>query len=109
MITKQGMKMKVKTTVFIVTILLMASQVHAHSLFLSLADIGDNTIELQGMYSTGQQAVQTPVKVYRAKDNKLIWQGETDDLGSCVFSRPDEPYEVELDGGPGHTVREDGI
>ncbi|WP_291327541.1 hypothetical protein [Desulfovibrio sp. UCD-KL4C] len=90
-------------------ILLLGSQAYAHTLFLSLSEIDENSVELEGMYSTGEIASETPVKIYRAKDNKLIWQGKTDDLGSCIFTRPNEPYEVELDGGPGHQAREDGI
>ncbi|WP_415717907.1 hypothetical protein [Maridesulfovibrio sp.] len=101
--------MKIKSILVGLSILLLSSQAYAHSLFMSLTDIDDNKIELEGMYSTGEMAVKTPVKIYRTKDNSLIWQGETDELGTCIFTRPPEPYEVELDAGPGHQVREDGI
>ncbi|MFW5498807.1 MULTISPECIES: hypothetical protein [unclassified Maridesulfovibrio] len=101
--------MKIKGILVGLFILLMSSQAYAHSLFMSLTDIDENTIEVEGMYSTGETAVKTPIKIYRTKDNTLLWQGETDELGTCTFARPTEPYEVELDAGPGHQVREDGI
>lgn len=101
--------MKIKSILISLFILMLSSQAYAHSLFMSLTDIEENLIELEGMYSTGEMAVKTPVKIYRTKDDTLLWQGETDELGTCTFDRPKEPYEVELDAGPGHQVREDGI
>jgi hypothetical protein len=89
--------------------LLWAAPARAHSLFFSLVEDGENTIELAGAFSDGTLAMGIPVKIYGKEGGALLWQGRTDEFGLCLFERPGEPYEVELDAGPGHRVREDGI
>ena len=101
--------MKKFITVLATCILLSATVVHAHSLFFTLLDNEDGTIELEGMYSTGEIASHTLVKVFNGENHALIWEGKTDDFGTCTFKRPSLPYEVELDAGPGHVAKEDGI
>ncbi|WP_051053210.1 hypothetical protein [Pseudodesulfovibrio piezophilus] len=66
-------------------------------------------VELEGMFSNGVMGAGIAVNLYSKEDNALIWKGRTDEFGLCTFERPDKPYEVELDAGPGHQSREDGI
>lgn len=94
---------------FPLCLLLVATPAFAHSLHFTLDDNEDNTIELTGMYSTGEIAMNTPVTVTSKKNGTILWQGKTDDDGCCTFTRPTVPYEVELDAGAGHQCREDGI
>jgi uncharacterized lipoprotein NlpE involved in copper resistance len=103
------MKMKVKIISAGLFVLLLAGQAFAHTLYFTLYDDGENSIELEGMYSTGEMAMKTPVRLYDQKTGKLLWEGKTDEFGICTFTRPDAPYEVELDAGPGHQARENGI
>ncbi|WP_421901371.1 hypothetical protein [Maridesulfovibrio sp.] len=90
-------------------ILLGTTAVQAHTLYFTLMDNEDGTVDLAGMYSTGEAPVATPVRLINTLDNSVIWQGKTDENGECTFNKPTVPYEVELDAGPGHTAREDGI
>jgi len=93
----------------VIFLLLLAAQAQAHSLFFSLVADGPDSVELAGAFSDGTLAAGIPVKVYAKDDGRLLWQGRTDEFGLCLFQRPGGPYEVELDAGPGHRVREDGI
>lgn len=99
-------------SIFLITpllLLLLCGQAHAHTLYFSLTDNGDNMIELEGMFSNGIMAAHITVALYAKEDGTLLWQGRTDEFGACIFERPNKPYEVELDGGPGHRARQDGI
>lgn len=99
-----------KTCLILATfILLSAGTAQAHTLYFTLMDNEDGTVDLAGMYSTGEAPVQTPVRLINTQDNSVIWQGKTDENGECTFNKPETPYEVELDAGPGHVAREDGI
>ncbi len=100
-----------KKICFVLALILLLgfAEAQAHSLYFTLYDAEDGTIELEGMYSTGEVATKTPVRIYKQGTDTVLWTGETDEDGMCLFPRPKEPYEVELDAGPGHTTREDGI
>jgi hypothetical protein len=89
--------------------LLIATPALAHTLHFTLDDNGDNTVELSGMYSTGEIAANTPVTLFGKEKGNVLWHGKTDEDGYCIFTRPAVPYEVELDAGAGHQCREDGI
>lgn len=90
-------------------ILLLCTHAHAHTLYFTLSDYDDGTIELEGMFSTGTPAAGIKVILYNKKDDAMIWKGKTDEFGICVFQRPSVPYSVELDAGPGHKARQEGI
>jgi len=90
-------------------VLLLFGQVQAHTLYFTLNGGDDNTVELEGLFSNGQTAAGVTVRLYDKQAKRVIWQGKTDEFGSCVFNRPGIPYEVELDAGPGHQTRQEGI
>lgn len=93
----------------VLVFLLSVTSIYAHSLFFTLMDNEDGTVELSGMYSTGEVPVRTSVRLINTENGNVIWQGDTDENGECTFNKPDIPYEVELDAGPGHVAREDGL
>lgn len=101
--------MKFMLKLFLLCSLLIATPAFAHSLHFTLDDNEDNTIELAGMYSTGEIAVNTPVTLTSKENGTILWQGKTDEDGCCTFTRPTVPYQVELNAGAGHQCREDGI
>ena len=101
--------MKLIIRLVLVCSLLIATQAYAHTLHFTLDDNGDNTIELVGMYSTGEIAANTPLTLIDKASGKVLWSGKTDEDGYCTFTRPAVTYEVELDAGAGHQCREDGI
>lgn len=90
-------------------ILMFCGVANAHTLYFSLTDDGDNIVELEGMFSNGATAMKIPVKLYDKENGKVLWEDRTDEFGICTFTRPDVPYEVEMDAGPGHQARQDGI
>lgn len=101
--------MKRTAAAAIVLVLLLCAQAQAHTLYFTLSEYDDALIEVEGMYSTGTPAAKTTVRLLAKADGRVLWEGRTDEFGTCVYERPDVPYEVELDGGPGHQARQDGM
>lgn len=101
--------MKLIIKLFFLCSLLIANPASAHTLHFTQDDNGDNTVEIIGMYSTGEIAANTPIKLIEKESGKVLWEGRTDEDGYCTFTRPAVTYEVELDAGAGHQCREDGI
>ncbi len=78
-----------------------------HTLFMNLTENGDGTVSVEGMFSTGATAANLPL--YLLDENeKQILKLKLDENGEAEFTIPDQPYTVFLDGGPGHTVKQDG-
>lgn len=88
-------------------LLLVTGPAFGHTLFMNLSDNGDGTVSVEGMFSTGATAANLPL--YLMDENeKQILKIKLDENGEAEFTIPDHPYTVFLDGGPGHTVSEDG-
>lgn len=90
-------------------LLLLCGTAQAHSLYFTLTDAGNSTVELEGMFSNGAVPAKVTVRLYAKNDGRKLWEGKTDEFGACIFTRPQQPYVVELDAGPGHQARHDGI
>ena len=91
----------------LIALLLVTGPAFGHTLFMNLADNGDGTVSVEGMFSTGASAANLPL--YLMDENeKQILKIKLDKNGEAEFTIPDQPYTVFLNGGPGHTVREDG-
>ena len=93
----------------LVLALILNSQAFAHTLFMTVEDNEDGTVTLQGMFSTG--AVGAWVEVRLENENgKVLWKGKTDDDGECTVKKPNVPYTIIMDfgPGPGHQAREEG-
>lgn len=90
-------------------VLLLCGQALAHTLYFTLTEGGDSTVEVEAMFSNGAVPARIPVRLVAKDGGKVLWEGRTDEFGQCVFKRPGKPYVVELDAGPGHQARRDGI
>jgi len=91
----------------LIALLLVTGPAFGHTLFMNLTDNEDGTVSVEGMFSTGATAANLPL--YLMDENeKQISKIKLDENGEAEFIIPDQPYTVFLDGGPGHTVREDG-
>ncbi len=88
--------------------LVCAGAAQAHTLFMAVEDNEDGTVTVEGIYSTGAQAAMTEVRLEDASSGKVLFKGETDAHGSLTFEKPDVAYTIVMDGGPGHTVDEEG-
>ncbi|MGD9972015.1 MAG: hypothetical protein AB7S77_03045 [Desulfatirhabdiaceae bacterium] len=91
----------------LITMLLVTGPAFGHTLFMNLTDNGDGTVSVEGIFSTGATAANLPLYLLDEK-KKQILKIKLDENGEAEFTIPDQPYTVFLDGGPGHTVREDG-
>jgi hypothetical protein len=89
--------------------LILNLHVLAHTLYMTVEDNEDGTVTVQGMFSTGAIAVGVEVRLEDEK-GKVLWKGKTDDDGECTFKKPDMPYTIIVDfgPGPGHQAREEG-
>ncbi len=96
-----------KSILVLMLVALMVTSVSAHTLFMNLYDNEDGTVTVSGMFSTGTMAANTEVRV-ESKEGKVLIKGKTDDDGEFEFAKPDQPYMVVLDYGPGHVATQDG-
>ena len=89
--------------------LILNSQAFAHTLYMTVEDNEDETVTVQGMFSTGVTGVGIEVRLEDEK-GKVLWKGKTDDDGECTFKKPGVPYTIIMDfgPGPGHQAREEG-
>lgn len=91
----------------LIALLIVTGPAFSHTLFMNLTDNEDGTVSVEGMFSTGAMAENIPL--YLMDENeKQILKIKLDENGEAEFNIPDQPYTVFLNGGPGHTVREDG-
>jgi hypothetical protein len=93
----------------IVLALILNSQAFAHTLYMTVEDNEDETVTVQGMFSTGAVAAMVEVRLEDEK-GKVLWKGKTDADGECTFKKPGVPYTIIMDfgPGPGHQAREEG-
>ena len=87
----------------------MLTNLYAHTLVMNLLDNEDDTLTIVGQFSTGQNAVDAMVRVEALKSGTLLFQKRLPDEGEVTIPIPLEPYQVVLDGGPGHQLVQDGI
>ena len=94
---------------FMALALILNSQAFAHTLFMTGEDNENGTVTVQGMFSTGAIAASVEVRLEDEK-GKVLWKVKTDDDGECTFKKPDVPYTIIMDfgPGPGHQAREEG-
>lgn len=96
---------------FILVLVLLTAAVfssYAHSLMAAVNSNGDGTATVYGYYSTGADAVRTPVRLI-GPDEKVLAEGKTDEGGEWTYTIPSVPYDVFVDAGAGHQVRETGV
>ena len=94
---------------FMALTLVLSSQASAHTLFIMVEDNEDGTATVKGVFSTGAEAAAVEVRLEDEK-GKVLWKGKTDDDGECTFKKPNVPYTIIMDAGPGpgHQAREKG-
>ena len=90
--------------------LILNSQAFAHTLYMTVEDNEDETVTVQGMFSTGAVGAWVEVRL-EDENGKVLWKGKTDDDGECTFKKPGVPYTIIMDfgPGPGHQAREEGL
>ncbi len=102
------LKKRSLTLAGIIILLAMTSSVcFSHTLYMTVVDNEDNTVTVEGMFSTGATAAGLTLYLEDEKE-RILKKMQMDEDGEMTFEKPKVPYDIFLDGGPGHTVREPG-
>ncbi|WP_391483963.1 hypothetical protein [Aliarcobacter butzleri] len=81
----------------------------AHNLIMNVIDNKDNTITVIGEFSTGEDAAGALVRVESLISGDVLYKERLPEASEVTITIPKEPYQVVLDGGPGHTIVKEGI
>ena len=87
----------------LVLALFLISVCYAHTPLCSCSDEGDGTILCEGGFSDGSSAAGVTMKVVGA-DGKVLIEGKMNEDSEFTFKKPEGPYKVIFDAGPGHVV-----
>jgi hypothetical protein len=89
--------------------LLVVTNIYAHTLIMNILDNEDNTITIVGEFSTGQKAVDAMIRLEALSTGNILFMKRLPDVGELTLDIPKEPYQVVLDGGPGHQIVRKGL
>ncbi|MFO7839602.1 MAG: hypothetical protein R6X08_08915 [Desulfosalsimonadaceae bacterium] len=98
---------KVWTASAVLVLVLAAAAALAHTPLCSCWENGDGTVSCEGGFSDGSSAAGAAVRVVD-ENGKVLEEGSMDERGMFTFEKPEGPYKVILDAGPGHKVEVDG-
>lgn len=90
-----------------VMMLFLITASHAHTPLCSCYDNGDGTVTCEGGFSDGSSGAGVDMTVQDA-NGKLITKGKMNEYSEFNFKKPDGPYKVIFDAGPGHAVEING-
>ena len=86
--------------------MLLATYSYAHTPLCSCYDNGDGTVTCEGGFSDGSSAAGITMLVLD-KSGKVLIKGKMNEDSEFTFKKPDVPYTVVFDAGPGHVVKID--
>lgn len=98
-----------KTILSVFFTLLFLTQAGAHTLILGAFDNEDGTITVVGKFDTGALAQGAMVRLEALGSGTILFQKRLPEESELIVSIPKEPYQIVLDGGPGHKVIKKGI
>lgn len=82
---------------------------HAHILLINVFDNEDNTITVEGIYNTGDLATGAMVRFESLVTGEILFKQRLPIESELTIKVPTEPYQIVLDGGPGHILIKEGI
>lgn len=82
---------------------------YAHNLVMNIIDNKDNTITIRGEFSTGEDAAGALIRLESLISGEVLYKERLPNESELTITIPKEPYQIVLDGGPGHTIVKDGI
>ncbi len=92
---------------FLLLVFFSVSQVFAHTPLLSCYDNGDGTITCEGGYSDGTAGAGVKMRVVDKSDKDLM-TGKMNEDSEFTVKKPNVPYTVIFDAGPGHACKVKG-
>ncbi len=87
--------------------LFLASLALAHTPLCSCYDNGDGTITCEGGFSDGSSAAGVTIRVVDAS-GKVLMESKMNEDSEFTCKKPDGPYKMQFDAGPGHLVEVSG-
>ncbi len=75
----------------------------AHTPICACYDAGDGSIACEGGFSDGSSAAGVEMRVVE-QGGKVLVSGKMDELSEFTFKKPQGPYTVIFDAGPGHRI-----
>ena len=87
----------------------LSISLYAHNLIMNVMNNGDNTITVVGEFSTGEDAAGAMIRLESLVNGEVLYKERLPQESELTISIPKEPYQIVLDGGPGHTIIKDGI
>jgi len=76
---------------------------------MNVLDNEDDTITVIGQFSTGQIALDAMVRIEALNTGEILYKKRLPESGELDIIIPTQPYQIVLDGGPGHTIVKEGI
>ena len=98
-----------KKIISLFILILTPSYLLSHTLLLNVFDNEDNTMTIEGIFNTGQTAPGAQVRLESLVTGKLLYKKRLPDESELTIKIPNEPYQIVLDGGPGHQIIQEGI
>lgn len=95
--------------ILILIFILLPTSIYAHKLLLNVFDNGDNTITIEGLFSTGEPTPGALVLLESLSSGKNLYKKRLPSESELIVIIPKEPYKIILDGGPGHRIIKEGI
>ncbi|MEW5692802.1 MAG: hypothetical protein AB1765_05855, partial [Candidatus Hydrogenedentota bacterium] len=91
------------------SLLLLVGRVYAHTPIMFIEDNGDGTIYVEGGFSDGSSGAGVKILLKEKATGKVLWQGKLN-VSGCIeaLKKPNVPYLVVFDAGPGHVVEKEG-
>jgi len=90
----------------LIVMVFLANYSYAHTPLCSCYDNGDGTVTCEGGFSDGSSAAGITMLVLD-KSGKVLIKGKMNEDSEFTFKKPDVPYTVVFDAGPGHVVKID--
>lgn len=98
-----------KKITLLLSLFLLPTFIYAHTLLLNVFDNEDNTITVEGIFNTGQSAPGAQVRLESLITGEVLYTKRLPDESELNIQIPTEPYQIVLDGGPGHQMVQEGI
>ncbi|QDF28020.1 hypothetical protein [Halarcobacter anaerophilus] len=93
----------------VLILLLTATIAQAHTLLMNVINNEDNTVTVVGEFSTGDSAAGALIRFESLLSGKILFKQRLPEDSELTAEIPKEPYQIVLDGGPGHTIVKEGI
>ena len=98
-----------KPKLILIFLLVFSPNLYSHTLLLNVFLNDDNTINIEGAFSTGQKAQGALIILEALNDGKVLYKKRLPEISELRVKIPTEPYQVVLDAGSGHRIIKQGL